>query len=686
MSYYVLDWETYYNSKEGYTLRKMTTEEYINDQRFHAFGFSISKDGGRSVWVNEDKIEAALARLRLEDHTVISHNAPFDMAILNWKFGVKPKFLIDTLAMARGILGNEERLGLEYLAEKFGIGKKGDAVLHMDGIRHPSEQMRYRLAEYAKMDADITWRLWEVLNGKRPDIQGAPTEAFPVKELVVVDITTRMFSEPSFVLDPTPIMRELEIGETRKQELLLKAECELGDLRSDEKFAQILYTLGVEPPRKISAKKTAKAQKENPEAPPVYTWAFAKSDVDFKVLLDHDNDLVKWAVEARIGLKSTIKQSRAERFLGIAQRMGKMPVALTYYGAGTGRYAASSSAKVNMQNLPAVRGSKDPDAGLLRKALTAPPGKAIVVSDASQIEARLVVWQAGQQNVVEAFAQGRDVYSEMASTIFGRVVNRKKNPDDFVAGFIGKCVILGCGYGLGHLKFGSMIYVGMLGGPSVLFDAQMVETLGVSVNDYARFVKNKPDILEKIAESKPAGVELVDWIRHMACAKHIIDTFRGNNPRIPEYWKTGERMLNCMLNGYEEQIGVFQMAKNKLLLPNGMWLHFKDLEWNREDGYSCIRKKERRIKRVKVYGGSVVENLSQSLAGAYVKEAMVRMHLMGHRPILQVHDEVVCIADEDKAEQVLADVTVCMETVPRWAVGLPLAAEGDWARSYGEAK
>lgn len=668
MDYYVLDTETYYDSKAKYSLRSMTTEEYINDRRFHLFGFSIKKNGGKSLWVPEEKVEMFLRQLRLHEHAVIMHNAQFDAAILSWKYGVKPKLIIDTLSMARGILGNEERLSLEALGERYGIGVKGDAVLHMDGVRHPSPQMARKLGEYACNDADMTWNLWLKLK-----------EGFPRLELVVIDITTRMFSEPSFVLDKKPILRELEVGEEKKKRLLEQAKCTMEDLRSDAKFAVLLESLGVTPPKKLSVKKSEKAKE------PVYTWAFAKSDADFKALGEHDDELVRWAVEARLGLKSTIKQSRAERFLGIADRMKVLPVALTYYGAGTGRYAASSSAKINMQNLPAVRGSKDPDAGLLRKALCAPKGQVVVVSDASQIEARLVVWQAGQDNVLEAFAQGRDVYSEMASRVFNRPVDRKKNPDDYIPGFLGKCLVLGAGYGMGHVKFGTTVFGGMLGGPKVLFDDVMVEQLEVNVNEYARYVRKSKQTQAALLESKPASVESIVWIKHAACAKKLIDMFRLNNPNIPEYWKTGDEMLSAMYRGVEETFGVFRTEKNRLMLPNGMWLHFKEIERDKE-GYTCLRKKEGRVKRVKVYGGSVVENLSQSLAGAYVKEAMVRMHLKGHRPILQVHDEVVCLADEDKAEQVLKEVNECMEMVPSWAVGLPLAAEGDFARSYGEAK
>lgn len=674
MDYYVLDWETFYDSKTGYTLKKQTTEEYLNDPRFHAFGFAISKNGGKPLWVPEEKIETMLRQLKLHEHAVIMHNAQFDAAVLNWKYGVKPKLIVDTLSMACGILGIEERLSLDELSNRYNLGAKGDTVLHMDGVRHPSPQLARKLGEYACQDAHLTWKLWQVLKSE-----------FPALEMIVVDITTRMFSEPTFVLDKKPILRELELGGQRREKLLAQANCTIGGLRSDDKFAALLESLGVTPPKKISAKKTAKAQSADPSALPVYTWAFAKSDADFKQLQEHEDELVRWAVEARLGLKSTIKQSRAERFLAIADRMGVLPVALTYYGAGTGRYAASSSAKINMQNLPAIRGSKDPDAGLLRKSLKAPPGKVVVVSDASQIEARLVVWQAGQQSVLEAFAQNRDVYSEMASKVFGRHVDRKKNPDDYIPGFLGKALTLGAGYGMGHIKFGTTVYGGMLGGPRVLFDDTMVQQLNVNLNDYSRYVQKSEQVRDALLETKPASLDAVTWVKHAACSKKLIDMFRQSNPAIPEYWKLGDDMLRAMWQGTDEKLGHFQTHKNYLVLPNGMKLHFKELEKD-QDGFTCLRKKEGRVKRVRMYGGAVVENLSQALAGAYVKEAMVRIHLKGYRPILQVHDEVVVVADESDAENALRIVNACMETVPSWAVGLPLAAEGDFAASYGEAK
>jgi hypothetical protein len=616
MDTFVLDWETFYDSKQGYTLKKMTTEEYINDPRFHEFGFSILKNGGNPIWVPEEKVETMLRQLKLHEHAVIAHNAPFDMAILNWKFGVKPKLIIDTLAMARAIHGPEAKLSLEALAEHYNLGQKGDAVLHMDGIRYPSTVMQKRLAEYAKGDARLTWGLWEKLR-----------KGFPKAELVIIDITTRMFTEPSFDLDKSKVERELSLGETRKADLLLRANCELGDLRSDEKFAEVLRTLGIEPPMK------------------------------------------------------------SERFLAIAERMGKMPVALDYAGANTQRYAASSSAKVNMQNLPAARGSTDPDAALLRKSLVAPEGFMVGVSDLAQIEARLLVWQAGEQQVLSAFANNEDVYSRMASLIFNRHVDRKANPEtDFIPGFIGKAVVLGCGYGLGHMKFGGMIYAGMLGMKGIFFGPEMAEQLNVDVREYVYYLTNNPEMKATAKESKPMALTPAEWIIHLACAQRIINMFRTNNPMIPKYWKMGEQMLQAMYLGTGETVGMFETRQDALLLPSGLWMHFKEIERNEDGEYSCLRRKEGRISRVKMYGGKVVENVTQALAGCVVKEAMVRMHARGFRPILQVHDEVVALVKEKEAKESMREIESCMTKVPSWATGLPLAAESDFAKSYGDAK
>jgi DNA polymerase len=420
----------------------------------------------------------------------------------------------------------------------------------------------------------------------------------------------------------------------------------------------------------------------------VRTWAFAKGDADFKALMTHEDPAVVCAVEARLGHKSTQKATRAARFMGIAERMGLLPVPLAYYGAHTGRYGGFDS--INMQNLPAVRGSKDPDAGLLRKAIIAPPGHKIVVADKSQIEARLAMWIAGQTDKVEAFAQGRDIYSEQASVIYSRKVDRKKNQADAIPGFIGKCVVLGCQYGLGHPKFGGMIHVGMLGGKGVTFDDAFAEQLNADVSYYASRVATDGDLKERVVAVQPLGFDSSKWITHMACADHIINVYRADNQMVKNFWRVCNEAIVAMYRGERFDFGgptgdLLRTERGAIVLPNGLRLLYPGLELKDRE-FTCLRKKEGRVQRVRLYGGAVLENICQALARIDIGGNMITADQHGYRVVLQVHDEVVLVVPEDVAEEAYANTIGWMRVPPAWAPGLPLDAEGGIAERYGDAK
>ena len=183
---------------------------------------------------------------------------------------------------------------------------------------------------------------------------------------------------------------------------------------SNQIFVKILETVGVEPPMKTSLR-TGKE-----------TYAFAKTDKEFTALLDHPNPKVQTLVAARLGTKSTIEETRTENLMKVADR-GALPIMLNYYGAHTGRFSGGD--KLNLQNLPRN--------GAIRKAITAPEGHVLVACDSSQIEARMVAYIAGQDDLVQAFREGRDVYSEFASEVYGKKVTK----DDKVQRFVGKTCI-----------------------------------------------------------------------------------------------------------------------------------------------------------------------------------------------------------------------------------------------------
>ena len=668
-----IDFETYYD--KDYSLSKMTTEEYVNDQRFEIIGVGVKVEDGPTEWRSFRTIdEYALFLQHLSDHHVIAHNAMFDGAILEWKLGIHPRFWVDTLSMARPFHNANVGGSLAKLVTHYNLGEKGTEVINALGKRRGdfTDDDLAQYGRYCKNDVDLTWGLYNTLRAKLPQ-----------SEMDLIDLTLRLYFRPKLVLDPLCIQKEIELDQAKKEALLTKlSSLDLGDkaLSSNIQFAEVLRSLGVEPPTKVSPKtgKTA--------------FAFAKGDADFLALLEHEDELVVAAVEARMGTKSTQKQSRAQRFLGIHKRMnGLIPVPLIYYSAHTGRYGGGES--LNLQNLQRAS-KKDPNSGLLRKAIMAPPGHSVVVVDYSQIEARFLAWLAQQKDKIEAFANRRDVYSEQASVIYGRKVDRKANPDDFTPGFIGKAVVLGCGYGLGFAKFAKMIYTGMLGEKGILFDKVYVDTLGSDPGTFTEKQKLRGKFDQLMAD-KPTLLDEEQWMAHCSVAQKIINVFRNTNPKIPDLWEKAAVALPHMLNHDPDEPYAFggptgdliRVGNKCLHLPNGMALRYEGLEYDEQtEQFSYLRRKEGKIQRVKIYGGAVVENCVQALARIPTMDMMLKADKIGLDVVLQVHDEIVSIVPDDAAGVALEWMITKMRKPPKWAVGCPLDAEGSTAKRYGLAK
>ena len=317
---YTIDFETYYDRE--YQLKKMTTEAYIRDPRFEVICVAVKHNDEETVVHMADpsdwrgSIKAALDQYHLENEYVIAHNAVFDMAILNWHFGIRPKGIIDTLSMSRPVTMLTVGQSLRALAEYFGIGHKGTAVYDMLG-RHRADMSDDELhdyGEYCKLDVDLTYKL-----------AGCLKPYTNKQELYIIDMMIRMFTEPMIVLDKGVLREHLEEVLSSQKKLLDASGLENRDvLMSNPQFAEMLKNLGVEPPMKVSAR-TGQP-----------TYAFAKNDLEFTALLEHDDPQVQALVAARLGLKSTIEETRTRMFLDIANR-GPLPIMLTYYGGHTGR-------------------------------------------------------------------------------------------------------------------------------------------------------------------------------------------------------------------------------------------------------------------------------------------------------------------------------------------------------------
>ena len=429
MQLVTLDFETYYDV--GFSLSNLTTEEYIRDDRFQVIGVGIKIAEGQTHWFTGDQVREELNKIDWKNSALLCHNTQFDGGILSFRYGIVPSLYLDTLSMARAIHGVDAGGSLAYLVERYNLGAKGTEVVDAKGKRLEDFNST-DLAQYGKYcinDVELTYKLFQIF---------APQ--FPQSEIKLIDLTLRMYTEPVLEVDDGLLQARLEEVQQEKSELLkglmIKLQCEdeegvRAKLASNKQFAEILTELGVVVPTKISPA-TGKD-----------TFALAKGDQGFLDLCEHEDPFIQELCRVRLGTKSTIEESRIERFIGIgARNKGKLPIPLKYYGAHTGRWAGSD--KVNFQNLPA----RDKKKKALKNAVIPPEGYHVINCDSSQIEARVLVWLAGQDDVVEWYKEGRDVYSEFASKVYNKPITKADKTERAV----GKTCILGLGYGTGWSK------------------------------------------------------------------------------------------------------------------------------------------------------------------------------------------------------------------------------------------
>ena len=387
MDIIVADFETFY--AKDYSLSKMSTQQYLDDARYETIGVAVKVNNEKTQWFSgtHEETKEFLSGFHWADSLAVAHNTLFDASILAWKYNIRPKMLADTLSMGRAIHGTEVGGSLKALAEHYQLGVKGTEVLDALGKRRLdfSEEELDRYGAYCVNDVELTYKLFKKLAPK-----------FGSVEAKLIDMTLRMHTEPKLVLNLEVLEDHLYRVKKRKEELLEAAGIAKEDLMSNPKFAEILKQFNIEPPMKISLT-TGKE-----------TFAFAKTDQAMKDLIEHDNPDVQAIVAARVGTKSTLEETRTQRFIDLCQTRYQLPVPLKYYGAMTGRWAATD--KTNLQNIP--RGSR------LKDAIQAPKGCQIVGADLSNIELRVGLYFAGQMDKLQLLSSGVDLYKDFASSVF----------------------------------------------------------------------------------------------------------------------------------------------------------------------------------------------------------------------------------------------------------------------------
>ena len=639
-------------SKAEYTLSKMTNEEYVRDQRFKAFGFCFHEYGSDAPieWVTHDDLPAYVASIDWSRTAVLAHNAQFDVSILSWHYGAKPAFIFDTLSMARALRGVEAGNSLMQLAEDFGLPPKGQAVHSTDGLNELDPVVESELAEYCKHDVFLCEAIFARL-----------VEGYPSKELRLIDMTLKMYTNAMLVLDQEMLIAALREEGEQRESLLARLGVEDGDLASNPKFAELLRQLGVEAPTKTS-KTTGKE-----------TLALAKNDAMFQALMQSDNDDIRLLCEARLKVKSTSERTRAQRFLDISQR-GPLPVPLSYYGAKSGRWTAAKGSAINMQNLK--RGS------FLRKAIMAPEGHQLVVGDLSQIEPRVLAWFVDYEDLLDIFRSGADAYAAFGSQMFGIPgMTKDSHPVERQSA---KSALLGCGFGLGWASFAAQLLVGFLGAKPLRYTKDDAKKLGVTAADVERFI-GWDDNLVKMGKI-PHTCTDKELLIHCVAAKKIIDIYRATSHQAVSFWNFCEQMLvKCLAGGDEVVYKCITFRKGEIILPSGMSVKYPNLRKDKEKGWLYDGEKNGRIVPTNLYGGKITNNIVQGTARVVMTDGMLRV--AKRYPVVgTVHDELLCVVPDAEAEEATKWVWEQMVKEPAYMPGIPLNSEVGAHRRYGLAK
>ena len=597
MNVITLDFETYYDTQ--HSLSHLSTVQYVTSDLFKVWGVGIKINDAPTEWFGEDECADAIKAIQWADAAVVCHNTLFDAYILTQYYNVYPKYYYDTAAMARGLSPNESaslKATCERMFPDDKTMRKGDELINAKGIFDLPPDIEEQIAGYCIQDVDLTYALYNRMQ---------PT--YPQSELDIIDLTCRMFVEPKLVLNKPLLVAHREAVAEDTVQKIQASGLTREQLASQKQFAEYLESIDITVP----TKKSARTGKMIP--------AFSKTDAAYTQMCNMYPQY-KHVWDAREAVKSRIEETRAQRLLDGCTVQNTLPVPLKYYAAHTGRFGGSE--KINLQNLP--RGSK------LRNALQAGPDQTLYIADLSNIEARMLAWLAKEQDLLDSFAAGEDVYSNFASQIYNKPITKANKLERYV----GKTAILGLGYGMGANKYKAIL-----------------------------------------AQGSPA----IDVTQSTALG--IVSQYRAMYPNIPQLWAIGKQLLFYMLDQTSSSYsyGPLQVASNALKLPNDMYLQYPKLryatgEFLYDSGRTGI---------TRTHGPRLVENIIQALARIVITDQMLAIHKMPEVDVvLTVHDEIIAVGSDKNADETLQKIMTIMKQPPSWCAELPLDAEGAHSKIY----
>lgn len=368
---------------------------------------------------------------------------------------------------------------------------------------------------------------------------------------------------------------------------------------------------------------------------------------------------------------------------------------LAYHGAHTGRWAGRG---IQFQNLPrpsvnipicidAIRGLdydcfkfvypdvSDALSSAIRGMVIPAPGHNLYVGDFASIEAIVLAWLAGQQNTLDAFAQGEDLYCLAASDIYARTITKANKAERQV----GKTAVLALGYQGGIGAFANMCtaYGVDLGpiGPAIWQSASHEEAEAAE-RGYLLYCK-RTGYAEQVGKDEAFTSDIIK------------QRWRASNESIVQYWYDLERTaIEAVETGAPVSCrgvrwfmhGVFLFCK----LPSGRCLAFP---------FSKVEKTERGKKsmtvrvmymgkwiRIGYYGGKWAENITQAVSRDIMCDAMVRIEEHGYALTLTVHDEIVAEHMQGSVEE----FSELMADRESWSADIPIKVECWTGERYGK--
>ncbi len=600
-----LDFETYYDGKAGYDLRKLSMVQYVRDQRFKPFGAGIAIEDGKIEWLSADECAVIFERINWSEVALVGHNVKFDAFILQEFYGEVAGQYICTKAMSKAVLAKSIKgHALRDLAEHFGLEAKGQ--MKTEGLTELTKVQEGELAEYCLHDVELCREIYNRLS-----------QDFPASQYAPMHRTISMFVEPKMVLNVPLLEKTAKEESERREKIFEKVGIPKAEFASNVKFPKLLEKHGYQVP----TKKSPRTGKDIP--------ALALGDPEFLEMTETENEELKRLCEARIAAKSTLLETRSAK-LGAIGRTGAWPFDVEFSGADqTHRFSGGSGAGGNPQNF-----TRD---SALREAVEAPQGHSLVVGDFSNIELRIVAYLSKDPGLVQAIENGVDLYCDFASVFYGRRITK----DDSSERRFGKAAILGLGYGMGATKFGKTVRL------------QTGQTL--SEKD----------------------------------ARKAVELYRVRYAGVPRLWERLDENISLMtdtvLIARDVNLPIW-FGHNRVWLPSHLQLRYTNLRQVREgrntewvyDVYS-----KRNLEQRKLYGGKLLENISQALAGELCKEAMLTM---GDDVTGLVHDEIHVICKKGLEQVTAQKLKRVMSVSPKWMPEMRLAAEVGCGKSWGSAK